>query len=118
MKPVADHIHSPGMKAGLYTDAGNSTCGSMWDNDTAGIGAGIYGHEPQDAQLYFGDWGFDFIKIDYCGGDALGLNEKERYTSIRNSIDKVNKDASINICRWAFLGTWAKDAATSSAYQR
>ena len=30
----------------------------MWDNDTAGIGAGIYGHEPQDAQLYFGDWGF------------------------------------------------------------
>ena len=113
MKPVADHIHSLGMKAGLYTDAGNSTCGSMWDNDTAGIGAGIYGHEPQDAQLYFGDWGFDFIKIDYCGGDALGLNEKERYTSIRNSIDKVNKDASINICRWAFPGTWAKDAATS-----
>ena len=113
MKPVADHIHSLGMKAGLYTDAGNSTCGSMWDNDTAGIGAGIYGHEPQDAQLYFGDWGFDFIKIDYCGGDALGLNEKERYTSIRNSIDKVNKDASINICRWAFPGTWAKNAATS-----
>ena len=30
MKPVADHIHSLGMKAGLYTDAGNSTCGSMW----------------------------------------------------------------------------------------
>ena len=25
MKPVADHIHSLGMKAGLYTDAGNST---------------------------------------------------------------------------------------------
>ena len=113
MKPIADYVHGLGMKAGLYTDAGNSTCGSMWDNDAAGVGAGIYGHEPQDAQLYYGDWGFDFIKIDYCGGDALGLNEKERYTSIRNSIDKVNKDVSINICRWAFPGTWAKDAATS-----
>ena len=113
MKPIADYVHGLGMKAGLYTDAGNSTCGSMWDNDAAGVGAGIYGHEPQDAQLYFGDWGFDFIKIDYCGGDVLGLNEKERYTSIRNSIDKVNKDVSINICRWAFPGTWAKDAATS-----
>ena len=113
MKPVADHIHSLGMKAGIYTDAGNNTCGSIWDNDHAGVGAGIYGHEQQDAQLYFSDWGFDFIKIDYCGGDVLGLNEQERYTSIRNSIDKVNKDVSVNICRWAFPGTWAKDVATS-----
>ena len=113
MKPVADHIHSLGMKAGIYTDAGNNTCGSIWDNDLAGVGAGIYGHEPQDAQLYFGDWGFDFIKIDYCGGDVLGLDEEERYTSIRNSIDKVNKNVSVNICRWAFPGTWAKDVATS-----
>ena len=64
MKPVADHIHSLGMKAGIYTDAGNNTCGSIWDNDHAGVGAGIYGHEQQDAQLYFSDWGFDFIKID------------------------------------------------------
>ena len=22
-------------------------------------------------QLYFGDWGFDFIKIDYCGGEDV-----------------------------------------------
>ena len=44
MKPVADHIHSLGMKAGIYTDAGNNTCGSIWDNDHAGVGAGIYGH--------------------------------------------------------------------------
>ena len=78
MKPVADHIHSLGMKAGLYTDAGTRTCGSLWNKDSIGIGAGIYGHEPQDAQLYFGDWGFDFIKIDYCGGEVLGLDEKER----------------------------------------
>ena len=53
MKPVADHIHSLGMKAGIYTDAGNNTCGSIWDNDLAGVGAGIYGpinllyHEEQ-----------------------------------------------------------------------
>ena len=39
MKPIADYVHGLGMKAGLYTDAGNSTCGSMWDNDAAGVGA-------------------------------------------------------------------------------
>lgn len=115
MKPVVDHIHGLGLKAGIYTDAGNNTCGSATpaDQDRAGVGAGIYGHEAQDAQLYFGDWGFDFIKIDYCGGGFLGLDERERYTSIRKSIDRVNKDVSINICRWAFPGTWAEDVATS-----
>ena len=113
MKPVVDHIHGLGLKAGIYTDAGNNTCGSMSDKDRAGVGAGIYGHEMQDAQLYFGDWGFDFIKIDYCGGSHLGLDEKERYTSIRESIDQVNKDVSVNICRWAFPGTWAEGVASS-----
>ena len=113
MKPVVDHIHSLGLKAGIYTDAGNNTCGSRGDNDPNGIGAGIYGHEDQDAQLYFGDWDFDFIKIDYCGGDYLGLDERKRYTAIRQSIDRVKKGVSVNICRWAFPGTWAKDLAAS-----
>ena len=89
MKVVVDHIHDLGLKAGIYTDAGNNTCGSMSDQDKAGIGAGIYGHEAQDAQLYFGDWGFDFIKIDYCGGSYLGLNERDRYTDIRQHIQHV-----------------------------
>lgn len=113
MKPVADYIHSLGMKAGLYTDAGNNTCGSISDNDRSGLGAGIYGHWQQDAELYFGEWGFDFIKIDYCGGNYLGLDEEEQYTTIRKNIDKVNKNASVNICRWAFPGTWAKNVASS-----
>lgn len=113
MKPVVDHIHDLGLKAGIYTDAGNNTCGSMANNDHSGVGAGIHGHEAQDAQLYFGEWGFDFIKIDYCGGSYLGLDEQKRYTSIRENINKVNKNVSVNICRWAFPGTWAEDVATS-----
>ena len=113
MRPVVDHIHRLGLKAGIYTDAGNHTCGSMNDNDTIGLGAGIYGHESQDARLYFKEWGFDFIKIDYCGGGHLNLVEKNQYTNIYNHVRAVKKDVSINICRWAFPGTWAKDVATS-----
>lgn len=67
LKGVADHIHSLGLKAGIYSDAGSNTCGSIWDKDMNGIGSGLYGHEFQDATLYFKEWGFDFIKIDYCG---------------------------------------------------
>ncbi len=115
MKAVADYIHSLGLKAGIYSDAGAITCGSIWDKDKNGIGAGLYGHEEQDARLYFRDWGFDFIKIDYCGaGQELDLDEQERYTTIRKAIDKVGRDdVEINICRWAFPGTWAKNLAAS-----
>ncbi len=67
MRCVSDHIHSLGLKAGIYSDAGANTCGSRYDNDENGFGAGLYGHEEQDARLYFGEWDFDFIKIDYCG---------------------------------------------------
>ena len=115
MKSIADHIHSLGLKAGLYSDAGSVTCGSIWDKDPEGIGAGLYGHEFQDAELYFSDWGFDFIKIDYCGaGQELDLDEKERYSFIKSAIDSCGRDdIDINICRWAFPGTWASDIASS-----
>lgn len=115
MKRVADHIHSLGLKAGLYSDAGAVTCGSIWDNDTIGRGAGLYGHEITDARTYFADWGYDFIKIDYCGaGQELDLDEEERYTAIRRAIDSVaGKEVELNICRWAFPGTWAAGIASS-----
>ena len=115
LKEIADHIHSLGLKAGIYSDAGSNTCGSIWDKDKNGIGVGLYGYENQDATLYFKDWGFDFIKIDYCGaGQELNLEEEKRYTEIRQAIDKIGcNHVSINICRWAFPGTWAKKLARS-----
>lgn len=112
---VARHIHSLGLKAGIYSDAGSNTCGSIWDQDANGVGAGLYGHEYQDATLYFKDWGFDFIKIDYCGaGQELNLDEEKRYTEIRQAIDRLGYGhVSMNICRWAFPGTWAAGLARS-----
>lgn len=115
LRCVSDYIHSLGLKAGIYSDAGSNTCGSRYDNDPNGFGAGLYGHEYQDALLYFKEWNFDFIKIDYCGaGTDLNLEECKRYTEIRQAIDSVGcKDVSLNICRWTFPGTWAKNIATS-----
>lgn len=115
MKAVADYIHSKGLKAGIYSDAGRNTCGSLWDGDMNGVGVGLYGHERRDADLYFNRWGFDFIKIDYCGaGQQLELDERKRYTEIVEAIrETARKEVSVNICRWAFPGTWAKDLARS-----
>lgn len=116
LRPVSDYIHSLGLKAGIYSDAGPNTCGSIYDHDSIGVGAGLWGHDEQDAQTFFNDWNFDFIKIDYCGAGPRGLrlDERERYTAICQTIRRVARhDVRINLCRWAFPGTWAAGVASS-----
>ncbi len=113
MKGTVDGIHALGMKAGTYSDAGSNTCGSM-GGDKAGIGAGLYGHDAADCKLHFNELGFDFIKVDYCGGRRQQLEERARYTEIANAIKATGrKDVRFNICRWAFPGTWAAQIAGS-----
>lgn len=114
MKVVADYIHSRGLKAGIYSDAGVNTCGSIWDNDAYGIGVGLYGHDEFDSEVFFNDWGYDYIKVDWCGGDATGKSEQERYTAIKNAMLKTGReDLRLNICRWEFPGTWAMNVGGS-----
>ena len=113
MKGTVDGIHALGMKAGTYSDAGANTCGSM-GGDKSGLGAGLYGHDADDCSLHFNELGFDFIKVDYCGGRRQQLEERARYTEIANAIKATGrKDVRFNICRWAFPGTWAADIAGS-----
>ena len=120
MKPTVDGIHALGLKAGIYSDAGADTGGSIWGGsssggkDKGGVGGGLYGHDAADCKLHFVDLGFDFIKVDYCGGLRLKLNEKDRYTEISEAIKATGRtDVRLNLCRWAFPGTWAADIAES-----
>ena len=120
LKPVAEYIHSKGLKAGIYSDAGRNTCGSMFNGDATGKGVGLYEHDQQDADFFFKECGFDFIKVDFCGGsyyhneDHLVLDEQERYTAIAEAIKNTGRtDVRMNACRWAYPGTWIDGAAFS-----
>lgn len=117
MKAVADYIHSKGLKAGIYSDAGDNTCGSDGGKRAYGVGVGLAGHEYQDCKLYFNDWGYDFIKVDYCGGNHMGLDERMQYTKISNAIKRCEKETGrkivFNVCRWAYPGTWISNVADS-----
>lgn len=120
MKPTVDGIHALGLKAGIYSDAGADTCGSMWPGsgadgtDKGGVGGGLYGHDAADCKLHFNDLGFDFIKVDYCGGGKLKLDERRRYTEIAEAIKATGRtDVRLNLCRWTFPGTWAAGIAES-----
>lgn len=113
MKHMAAYIHSKGLKAGIYTDAGINTCASCYDHDTTGAGMGLYGHDEQDLVTYLKDWDFDFIKVDWCGGRWLGLDEETRYTEIGEMAKKIKPSVVYNVCRWEFPGNWVTDIAHS-----
>ena len=113
MKSLAAYIHSKGLKAGIYSDAGINTCASMWDNDTIGSGVGLLGHDQQDMELMLNHWNYDFIKVDWCGGRALNLDEQTRYTEIGSMIKMLNSNVGFNVCRWQFPGKWVTQVADS-----
>jgi alpha-galactosidase len=74
-KPFTDRLHAMGLKAGIYTDIGRNACSQAYDlhspnlpqGTTAEREVGLDGHVAQDIDLYFRQWGFDYIKIDACG---------------------------------------------------
>ena len=55
LRPIVDYIHSLGLKAGIYSDAGVNTCGSWGNPDRSGRGVGLYGHDKQDLDMFFSD---------------------------------------------------------------
>ena len=86
LKPVADYIHSKGLKAGIYSDAGANSCGNFWSNDDLSENVGFYGHDQHDADFFFKECGFDFIKIDFCGGDGPQNKQNLILCSTRRSV--------------------------------
>ncbi len=97
LKPVVDYIHTLKMKAGIYSDGGKNTCGNYHGGDKIAEGVGFYGHDQQDCDFFFKELGFDFIKVDFCGGvgfhnsENLYLDEQERYTAIAKAIENTGR---------------------------
>lgn len=113
IKVVADYIHSKGLKAGIYAEAGINSCASIYDKDTIGSTFGLFGHDEKDLTLLLKTCGFDFLKVDWCGAQVMNLDEELRYTQISNWIKSIKPEVIYNICRWQFPGKWAPLVADS-----
>ncbi len=89
IKPVADYVHSKGLKFGMYSCAGTHTCGGH---------PGSFEHEFDDAET-FAEWGVDYLKYDYCykpdhiPGEIL---YKRMSTALRN----CGRDIMFSACNW------------------
>ncbi|MBO5336802.1 MAG: alpha-galactosidase [Lachnospiraceae bacterium] len=117
IKVLADYVHSLGLKAGIYAEGGDNTCGFLEKEGANGKNVGLYGYEEQDIRMYLEEFEFDYIKVDWCGGLRLGLDEREQYTKIGNIIDQIREETGriivYNVCRWQFPGEWVAEVADS-----
>ena len=110
MQAIADYIHGLGLKAGIYTDAGKQGCGYYYPTGRpAAPNSGAEGHYDQDF-LQFSKWGFDFVKVDWCGGNAEGLNPQTAYQAISDSIKKATAQTGrpmvYSVCDWGNQSPW------------
>ena len=123
LKDLVEYIHSKGLRAGIYSDVGYNTCGSQGSGDPWGIGSGMYDHQDQDMQWWFGELGFDFIKVDFCGGTQLQekdntLNDRVLYGLSLDAFEKIARETGrdslrFNICRWSYPGRYCRRRAPS-----
>jgi alpha-galactosidase len=116
MKGLTDYIHSKGLKAGIYSSPGPVDCAGF---------TGSYGHEEQDAKQ-FADWGFDFLKYDWCsyghitsggkpddrkmkfyGHPVPSLEECQYpYKLMGDLLKKQNRDIVYNLCQYGMADVW------------
>jgi alpha-galactosidase len=113
MKGLTDHIHAHGLKAGIYTSPGETTCQRF---------EGSYGNEIRDARTY-AEWGFDLLKYDWCSygqiwnlmkGDKLE-NRSIPYKLMSGALEAQDRDIVLNICEYGYqVWEWGRDAGGHS----
>ncbi|MEK6796958.1 MAG: glycoside hydrolase family 27 protein [Spirochaetota bacterium] len=107
MKALCGHIHSLGLKAGIYsgpytipwgTDGAGSSSG-LWDTNHAMFQdkfIGLVKHEAEDVRQW-ADWGFDYCKYDWnitdmCTAERMS---RELKASSRDIVYSITTDVDI-----------------------
>jgi len=117
MKGLTTYIHERGLKAGIYTSPGTTTCAGF---------TGSFGYEYRDAKQ-FADWGFDFLKYDYCSYSniekeikAMNLNlppeqiMKQPYFNMGAILRSQERDIIFNLCQYGRkVWEWGPEAGHS-----
>jgi alpha-galactosidase len=108
MQAMAQYIHSKGLKAGIYIDAGPQGCGTL----ATGPNGHFLGSDPSHYNsdfLQFAQWGFDYVKVDFCGGSAAGYDPQVVYTEIDNAIQSAYAQTgqllTFSMCDWGTVPT-------------
>ena len=101
MPGLTAYIHSLGLKAGIYTSPGPTTCAGM---------EGSYHHEDADAHQY-AKWGFDLLKYDMCSyGDMVKEPTQQEYekpyAQMGTILRGLDRDIVFNLCQYGKGDVW------------
>src|SRR5580658_3181969 len=110
MSNIVRYIHSLGLKAGIYTDAGSDGCSTVGpDLGPSYPHTGSEGHYDQN-YLQFARWRFDYVKVDWCGGDKENLDPAIQYAEIARAIARAERITGrqlyFSICNWGKHSPW------------
>jgi alpha-galactosidase len=94
IKSLADYVHSKGLKFGIYSDAGEKTCGGR---------PGSRGYEYQDARQYAA-WGVDYLKYDWCSTGTQ--NAPASYLTMSQALQATGRPIVFGLCEWGDSKPW------------
>ena len=113
MKALADYIHSRGLKLGIYSSPGPTTCGGF---------AGSYQHEEADAKMW-AEWGVDLLKHDWCSYSRIAKDDslaelQKPYIVMRDALAKTGRDIVYSLCQYGMGDVWTWGADVGGHYWR
>lgn len=107
MKAVADYVHGKGLKFGMYSCAGQRTCGDY---------PGSFDHEFLDAET-FASWGVDFLKYDFCY-KPHGVEGELLYRRMGMALRASGRDILFSACNWGSDDVWSWIRSTGAHMYR
>ncbi|MGQ0603352.1 MAG: glycoside hydrolase family 27 protein [Anaerolineales bacterium] len=96
MRAVADFLHARGLKFGIYSDAGEKTCGGR---------PGSLGHEDIDAQT-FAEWEVDYLKYDWCFAPDTRNSAEALYGKMGRALQATGRPIIFGLCEWGHHRPW------------
>lgn len=101
MKALADYVHARGLKLGIYSSPGPTTCAGY---------EGSHGHEDQDAKTW-AEWGIDLVKYDWCSygkiaKDGSRAEHIKPYAVMRTALDACGRDIVYSLCQYGMGRVW------------
>ena len=105
MKSLADYVHSKGLKIGIYSSPGPQSCSGKM----GGGYQGSYAHELDDA-LTFAEWGYDYLKYDWCSAGGVYSNTREdnqgAYQKMGEALLKTGRPIVYSLCQYGSHDVW------------
>jgi alpha-galactosidase len=103
MKSLGQWLHDNGLKFGIYSSPGPTTCGGY---------LGSYKYEKLDAATY-ASWGIDYLKYDWCsygdlkeGKDTSLAAFQRPYKTMQNFIRAQKQDIVYSLCQYGMKNVW------------